>query len=475
MPARVGRSGAPQWGWPQPTRGECQERVGLLLLATATGSGLGAGFAFQARRLLDTSGACRSLEASDGGGCGIVVGHYGDWLAIAFTISLALVGFTLLMRFLPAYRRHRSEHQPIMVAVREVLDRASWLLRLTAILGGLAIAGLAVAAVNGGLPEATSLPWPVALLITVLLCAPVVVAAFWLTGRVKLLGLRVFAVVALAGLIGFTVVAALKGRQYSVLGLPVPPTTFLELAQLVLLVTRSIYAGLQDRSVRRGVGILWDIGTFWPRWFHPFAPPTYSDRAVTYLTAELDQRLEDPDHRMLLALHSQGSIIGAAAILGMDEDKTQRVALLTHGSPWSRFYTEFCPAVFSSACLESLCDRLRDGADETRIRWRNLYRTSDPIGGRIPTQGVDVEPLVDKYKRVHESYDREDAYKQAVRELRRLLCEEQAPGEQEPEDQHEAGGGGEGGQERGALDGAGQQPTRAHRSGQGGERQERRR
>lgn len=188
-----------------------------------------------------------------------------------------------------------------------------------------------------------------------------------------------------------------------------------------------------------------------------------------WMMLPLQKDQKDPDHRVLLAPHSQGSI-GAAAILGMAEDRTSRVALLTHGSLWSRCYAEFCPAVFSSDCLEALSKRLQDG---DAVRWRNLYRTSDPIGGPIPVQGVDVEPLVDERKRVHESYDREDAYKQAVRELRRVLCEQQAPGQQQPEHQDEAGGAGEGGQERGALDGAGQQPTRAHRSGQGGERQER--
>ncbi len=452
---------------------------GLLVLAAAIGSGLGAGFAFQARRLL---GGCDQLEVSNGGGCDIVVGPYGDWLAIALTINLVVLGSALLVRVFLAYRRYRPANQRVMVAVRAALDHASWLLFLVALLGGLAIASLAVAAANGGLPEATSLPRWVALVVTVPLFASAAVAAFWLTGRVTTLGLRVAAIVVLIVLIVLTVAAVHNGWQYLLLGLPVPPTTFLELAQLVgllplvLLVARSIYAGLQDRSARRGVGILWDIGTFWPRWFHPFAPPTYSDRAVTYLTAELGRRLMDPDHRVLLAPHSQGSIIGAAAILGLAEDAGwHRVALLTYGSPWSRFYAEFCPAIFSSACLESLCDRLRDGATGKAIpiRWRNLYRTSDPIGGPIPIQDVDVEPLDDEHGRVHSSYEREAAYHKAVRELRHLLDKEQAPSEQHRKDQHKAGGAGESGQKRGALDRAGQQATRQDGERYGGQRQER--
>lgn len=451
---------------------------GMLMLAAATGSGLGAGFALQARRLL---GGCGRLEASNRGGCDIdiVVGPYGDWLAIALTIGLVLFGSLVLFRVLRAYRRtHRSTSQRVMVAVHKALEQASWLLFLMA-LGGLGIlTGMAVAAARGGLPDATSLPRWIVLGVTVPLLASIAGAAIWLIGRVATLALRVVAVVAL---IVLTVVAIRNGWQYAILGLPVPPTTFLELAQLVgllplvLLVTRSIYAGLQDRSVRRGVGILWDVGTFWPRWFHPFAPPTYSDRAVTHLTAELELRLMDPDHRVLLAPHSQGAIIGTAAILGMTEAaEWRRVALLTYGSPWSRFYAELCPAMFSSACLESLCDRLEDG---DAIRWRNLYRTSDPIGGPIggpnPIPDIDVELPDDKHGRVHSSYDLEVEYQNAVHKLRHLLYEEQAPSEQHGEDQHKAGGAGEGGQERGTLDGAGQQAGRRDGERDGTQRPER--
>jgi len=154
-------------------------------------------------------------------------------------------------------------------------------------------------------------------------------------------------------------------------------------------------------TTRRTVGVLWDIGTFWPRAAHPFAPPCYAERAVP----DLDWRIRtwlaaDPERRLVLSAHSQGTVLAAAAIWQLDPQTRARVALLTYGCPLRRLYGRFFPNFMGVTDLE----RLHQDAPH----WRNLFRVSDPIGGpvRVPVPAggrpVDAPPLVDPL-----AYDRD--------------------------------------------------------------------
>ena len=130
---------------------------------------------------------------------------------------------------------------------------------------------------------------------------------------------------------------------------------------------------------RRTVGVLWDIGTFWPRAAHPLAPPCYAERAVPDLEARIRSWLgADPTRRLVLSAHSQGTVLAAAAMWQLDPATRGRVALLTYGSPLRRLYGRFFPAYMGP---EQLTRLLRD-----MPRWDNLFRITDPIGGpvRIP-------------------------------------------------------------------------------------------
>ncbi|MEU6660224.1 hypothetical protein [Streptomyces sp. NPDC046821] len=142
----------------------------------------------------------------------------------------------------------------------------------------------------------------------------------------------------------------------------------------------------RDASARRTIGILWDVGTFWPRAAHPFAPPCYAERAVPDLTWRMATWTRTTGGRLVLSGHSQGSVLAAAAAWQLHPTVRRRVALLTYGSPLERLYGRWFPAYFGPAALTAL-HREADC-------WRNLYRMTDPIGGPIRLPG-DCGPLVD--------------------------------------------------------------------------------
>ncbi|POX59528.1 hypothetical protein C3492_32065 [Streptomyces sp. Ru62] len=148
----------------------------------------------------------------------------------------------------------------------------------------------------------------------------------------------------------------------------------------------------KDASARRTIGILWDVGTFWPRAAHPFAPPCYAERAVPDLTWRMATWTRRSGGRLVLSGHSQGSVLAAAAAWQSPPSVRGRVALLTYGSPLERLYGRWFPAHFGPPSLAALHHEIDC--------WRNLYRRTDPIGGpvRVPddtSPDVDHEPLRD--------------------------------------------------------------------------------
>ena len=178
-----------------------------------------------------------------------------------------------------------------------------------------------------------------------------------------------------------------------------------------------------DQAKRKTIGMLWDVGTFWPRAVHPFAPPCYAERAVPevvdrirlltgHFTDHLDDvanlkyqaGLPDPDRpkgltvpagRLLLTGYSQGSIIAPAVVAQLGPKVLPDVALLTLACPARRLYGRAFPAYFGQHQLIELAGLL--GADEpsdsdipdeldhvlATARWRNLRRRSDYIGSWI--------------------------------------------------------------------------------------------
>jgi hypothetical protein len=176
-------------------------------------------------------------------------------------------------------------------------------------------------------------------------------------------------------------------------------------ALALVLLGRSAY---RNPNLRRTVGIVWDLGTSWPRASHLLAPPCYAERALPDLACRISHLIGD-GRPVVLSAHSQGSVIAAALLLQLDDEQREHVQLVTYGCPLQRLYAGAFPAYFGPPMLETLGRLLvRDAkiADPPEVhpddwRWRNLYRRTDPIGGWV----VQAQPIGD---RAHADWQLED-------------------------------------------------------------------
>ena len=147
------------------------------------------------------------------------------------------------------------------------------------------------------------------------------------------------------------------------------------------------FLAFRNPKVRRTVGILWDVATFWPRANHPLTPPCYGEQAVPALAERVGQLSTGEGDRVILSGHSQGSILVVAAVLQLAEAEASRAALLTYGAPLRRLYARFFPAYFNDEAFTLVLASV-DG------RWVNLWAESDPIGSWVACHeagGIDRE------------------------------------------------------------------------------------
>jgi hypothetical protein len=175
-------------------------------------------------------------------------------------------------------------------------------------------------------------------------------------------------------------------------------------------------------TLRRSVGVLWDLTTFWPRAAHPFGPPCYAcyaERVVPEVTARAVAALEDGRY-VVLSAHSQGSTIAAAALLqlrdrpGVDYTDWQRIRLICYGSQlrawFGRLFPDLLgPDVLGHAPTERAGFRTSRPADppawtfyeppeetlahaldvgQERPHWRGLFRRTDPLGFPVHQDAV---------------------------------------------------------------------------------------
>lgn len=147
---------------------------------------------------------------------------------------------------------------------------------------------------------------------------------------------------------------------------------------LVMAAVAVVWLSTWNTGLRRGVGIIWDILTFWPRRFHPMAVRPYTERAVPEFRARILQHTRH-HQGLLISAHSQGSVIAFAALAALAPEDVRRSALLSYGSPLRTFYARVFPAYFGEPALQRLLGNVAAGGGQ----WINLYRLTDAIGGPV--------------------------------------------------------------------------------------------
>jgi hypothetical protein len=77
------------------------------------------------------------------------------------------------------------------------------------------------------------------------------------------------------------------------------------IASLVLPARMGFLLSLWRVPAQRTMTTMWDVGTFWPRSYHPFSPQCYTERAVPDLQRRM-WMLHDIGRNLIVVAHDQG-------------------------------------------------------------------------------------------------------------------------------------------------------------------------
>lgn len=229
------------------------------------------------------------------------------------------------------------------------------------------------------------------------------------------------AVVTTAAVMTGSTIASWQGAQLTpteaaIVGVASTLLTFLVVAAMWLVRNARTKMGL-----RRVLGTLWDVTAFFPRRFHPLAPPCYAERSVL----ELRDRIVCIRHdggAVLAVAHSEGTLLTAAALMSLlditdEKEEVGRlgcrpargaeldgVAWVTYGCMLARLFGRAFPHYLRTEDLVRLKRRLGDDQPPTRDdvspcetdtpafprpapkavpRWMNFGRYTDYLGGRV--------------------------------------------------------------------------------------------
>jgi hypothetical protein len=228
------------------------------------------------------------------------------------------------------------------------------------------------------------------------------------------------AVMATLAVLGASVVARFRsdlpgGRIADAIGIATTGLILLSIAAFFL-----VRSARDDRRVRGTVGILWEVMGFFPRRFHPLAPPCYSERTVIEIRNRLiDYRRADPAGHTILLAHSQGTMLTTAALLSLNGQpptipappearpvgtELDRLAFVTYGCMLERLFRRAWPDQLRLEYLVALKARIelgpngRDAWAQPSVypeplgtaRWMNFGRYTDYLGGRV---FADLQPV----------------------------------------------------------------------------------
>ncbi len=372
--------------------------MGAFVIGTLFGASLGTGFGFLAEQLV---GEHEPTLTQRGAG----------WVAVAMFMLVIVIAITILVLSLVGADRLPEEGKA-MAMLRSITARARWVFRVAAGYGILfGAVTIWVGCIEGACtPESLTLPQPggvTYMLAVVAFSIMVLLAGIRLYSLKNWLGMLVIVV----GGVLVWLFAAGQLPEARIAGVDADFSDLVAVSKAFViilpagLILRSMFGSIRRGTSNRQVGIIWDVASLWPRWFHPLAPPAYGPKVVGDLTKRLAMRPAD-----LLEAHSQGSVIAAVTAYRLPDDIAPP-RLLTYGSPLGLLYAPLFPTTGIDVMVTGLQTKLNG-------RWINLWRRTDPLGGApIGLGDGDVEVTEGTG---HSGYEPTQAFREA---RHRLLAE----------------------------------------------------
>ena len=354
--------------------------VGALALAAFFGGAMGIAAVTVLERLTSTPGSLdmpEDLTDSTRTYLGNGAGWVAVWMLVVVLVLVFVASFLSLIPVDPEPdprpKTPQSRQRLMLVRLRRVIYRAHVILWSVIVVGLAAAVGLALFLCETECAASNlevELWGPVQYLVVAAVIA-LGVALWPLGGLIRFAVPIATVVVVAASRLGFLELTVFK-VPVDLTGLVDASLTIAVLIPALWIFT-SIFGGVRDGEKRRKTGLLWDVASFWPRYFHPLSPPPYGPNAVHELMKEVT------GESLILSAHSQGSVVAAVALSQLDETQAARIKrVITYGSPLQLIYSR----LFAQSGLEQL---VKNKAGIDHLIWCNLWRRSDYLGGlKIP-------------------------------------------------------------------------------------------